>query len=240
MNALIFAAGLGTRLGSISKNKPKALVKMAGKPMLLHAIEKLSAAGATNIVVNVHHHAEMIKDYIATLHFTGVDICISDESEELLETGGGLLFAKNLFIPNKAIILYNADIITSANLAEMIAYHKQKKGIATLMVKDRETSRYFLFNKDMKLSGWKNINTNEFIYTRKAESYESLAFSGVHIVDYSILNLLGDVRKFSITNGYLDLSKEHSIFAWKCLNNYWFDIGTPEKWEKANDFMKKQ
>lgn len=237
MNALIFAAGLGTRLGAISNNKPKALVEVANKPLLLHAIEKLVATGINRIVVNVHHHADMIKDYISSLDFPNTQILISDESKELLETGGGLLFAKNLFIPNQPIILYNADIITSANLSEMIDFHKQKKALATLMVKQRDTSRYFLFNNNNLLSGWKNTNTKEHIYTRDVDKYNAMAFSGVHIVDYQILSLLGEVRKFSITQGYLDLSKEHPIYAWHNINDYWFDVGTPEKWTIANNFL---
>lgn len=237
MNALIFAAGLGTRLGAISENKPKALVKVANKPLLLHAIEKLVATGINRIIINVHHHADMIKDYLNNLDFPNTQICISDESNELLETGGGLLFAKDLFIPNEPIVLYNADIITSANLSEMINIHKQKNALATLMVKQRDTSRYFLFDDENFLSGWKNTNTNEHIYTRDVDNYNALAFSGVHVVNYEILNLLGEVRKFSITQGYLDLSKEHIIFAWQNTNDYWFDVGTPEKWSIANNYI---
>lgn len=239
MNALIFAAGLGTRLKKITKDKPKALIEVAGKPMLQHAIEKLINTGATRIIINVHHHAQMIKSFINELHFPKVDILISDESNQLLETGGGLLNAKSLFIKDKPIILYNSDVLTGANLIDMIKFHKNKGGIATLMVKNRDTSRYLLFDEHMRLSGWKNITTNEKCITRTNISVHPLAFSGIHIVEYDILNKLGVTRKFSITNGYLDLSSDYPIYGWKEWQEHWFDIGTEEKLTEANEYMNK-
>lgn len=239
MNALIFAAGLGTRLSQITKNKPKALIEVAGKPMLLHAIEKLISIGVTRIIINIHHHAPMMKSFINNLYFPNVDILISDENKQLLETGGGLLNAKSLFIKDQPIILYNSDVLTGANLSNMITFHHQKNGIATLMVKNRITSRYFLFDDNMCLSGWKNISTKEKRITRANNHLHPLAFSGIHIVNYKILNLLGEVRKFSITNGYLNLSSEFSIFGWKEWNEHWFDIGTPEKLKEARNFYNK-
>ncbi|SMO41028.1 Nucleotidyl transferase [Saccharicrinis carchari] len=237
MNALIFAAGLGTRLGNLTQNKPKALVKVAGKTMLLHAIEKLRETGVKHIVINVHHHAQLVKDYVATLRFPNIQLLISDESDQLLETGGGLLKAAPLFSPDHPIIMYNADVLTGANLKQMITYHRKKKGIATLMVKDRDTARYFLFDDDMRLSGWKNVSTQEKQITRKTNGHTNLAFSGIHIVEPDIIPLLGDLRKFSITQGYLKLSTHHAIYGWKDWNEYWFDIGTPEKLQTANKYF---
>lgn len=237
MNALIFAAGLGTRLGSLTQTKPKALIEVAGKPMLLHAIEKLIETGVTNIVINVHHHAQAVKDFVASLHFPTIQIHISDESDMLLETGGGLLKAAPLFLPGKAIIMYNADVLTGANLNKMVEYHREKKGLATLMVKDRPTARYLLFDDNMCLSGWKNIATNEQTITRENSKNSPLAFSGIHIVEPEIITHLGALRKFSITTGYLDLSAQHAIYGWKQWDNYWFDIGTPEKMQIANDYL---
>ncbi len=237
MNALIFAAGLGTRLGEISKQKPKALVEVNGKPILFYSIEKLVNAGVKRIVINVHHHAQSIINYVKTLHFDDCEILISDETSELLETGGGLLKAAPLFIPDEPIIMHNADILSGANLQQMYQYHLSHKGLATLMVKQRQSSRYFQFNEENQLCGWLNTKSGEHIITKKSKINRELAFSGIHIVDYSIIHLLGATRKFSITNGYLDLSRSHDIYGWEDTCTYWFDIGTPEKWEAANNYM---
>ncbi len=239
MNALIYAAGLGTRLAQITQNKPKALVEVAGKPMLLHAIEKLIEAGVTRIVVNIHHFADQIIDYIAQLDFPQVEILISDERNELLETGGGLLKAAPMFIPDKPIILYNADVLTGIRLKDMVSYHQQKGGIATLMVKDRPTSRYFLFDENMRLSGWENRAKEQERITRQVNPLTSLAFSGIHIIEPELVTLLGEIRKFSITNGYLDISDSNAIYGWSNWKEYWFDIGTPEKLAIAENHLQK-
>lgn len=231
MNALIFAAGLGTRLAHITKNKPKALVEVAGKPMLQHAIEKLAEVGVHKIVINVHHHSHVIKDFISSLRYTNVELLISDESDELLETGGGLLKAAPLFTPQKDIILYNADVLTGADLNKMVAYHHQMGGMASLMVKKRSSSRQLLFDKDKRLSGWENITSGEQRITRKQTSYNTYAFSGIHIIHPQLLKQLGTPRKFSIIEGYLDVSSQRAIYAWTDWDDYWFDIGTPEKLE---------
>ena len=237
MNALIFAAGMGTRLSHITKNTPKALVKVAGKPMLQHAIEKLVEARVSRIVINVHHFADKIIHFVSTLSYPETEILISDERDELLETGGGLLKASPMFIPGQPIILYNADVITGVNLNSMIQYHHDKGGIATLMVKKRETSRYFIFDDNMLLCGWKNITTKDQIITRNTDVQNTYAFSGIHIINPEIATKLGSVRKFSITNGYLDISNKNEIYGWKDWDEYWFDIGTPEKLMTAENFL---
>ena len=239
MNALIFAAGLGTRLANLTKEIPKALVEVDGKPMLLHAIEKMISVGVTRIVINMHHHADKLESFVQGLNFEGVEILLSDERGELLETGGGLIKAAPLFDMSKPIILYNSDVITGANLNDMISYHKKNKGLATLMVKKRETSRYFLFDNELCLSGWENITSGERIVTRNNDSLNSYAFSGIHIVNPEIIELLGEKRKFSITQGYLNLSEQYPIYGWKDWSEYWFDIGTPEKLAKVNQFFKE-
>ena len=129
MNALIFAAGLGTRLAHLTKEIPKALVEVNGKPMLLHAIEKVISIGVNRIVINMHHHAEKIEAYVSTLKFEGVEILLSDERGELLETGGGLIKAGPLFDLTKPVVLYNSDVLTGADLNKMVEYHHQKGGI---------------------------------------------------------------------------------------------------------------
>ncbi len=240
MNALIFAAGLGTRLAHITKEKPKALVEVAGKPMLQHAIEKVISIGVTRIVINVHHLAQSIIDYISTLNYPNTELLISDERSQLLETGGGLLHASPHFIKGKPIIIYNSDVITGVDLNKMYQYHQEKGGIATLMVKDRPTSRYFIFDEEMRLSGWENISSKEQRITRNIENTSLYAFSGIHIINPELITKLGKKRKFSITNGYLDISNQEKIYGWKEWDEYWFDVGTPEKLQTANDFLKTQ
>ncbi len=237
MNALIFAAGLGSRLKDLTKEIPKALVEVNGKPMLWHAIQKLTTVGVRRIVVNVHHHAQKVEEYIGELQFDGVEIVVSNEEDELLETGGGLLKAAPLFIKDEPIILYNADVVTGVDLQDMIDYHTNHEGIATLMVKHRMTSRYFLFDDQMCLSGWENVKTREQIVTRPSQHMSSYAFSGIHVVNPEILSMLGEVRKFSIVQGYLEISSQKNVYGWKDWDEYWFDVGTPEKLATANDFF---
>ncbi len=239
MNALIFAAGLGTRLAHLTKEIPKALVEVNGKPMLQYAIEKMISVGVTRIVINIHHHADKVESFVKGLDYKDVEIFLSDERAQLLETGGGLIKAAPLFDMSKPIILYNSDVITGADLNNMVLFHNQNKGLATLMVKKRDTSRFFLFDRQSRLSGWENISTGEKIITRKDTFLDSYAFSGIHIVNPEIIELLGMERKFSITQGYLNLSEQYPIYGWKEWSEYWFDIGTPEKLNSVNQFFKE-
>ncbi len=239
MNAFIFAAGKGTRLKDITSDRPKALVEVNGKPMLVHAIEKVIDSGATRIIINVHHFAQKVIDYIKTLNYNNVEIKISDESDLLLDTGGALVFAKNLFIPDEPILLFNVDILTNANLKELINQHLENKALATLLVMERDTSRYLLFNEQNNLCGWENIKTNEIIFSNQKCKYKRLAFSGIHVINYEMINMLGQVGVFSITPKYIELAKNNVIKYRLSKNEYWFDIGTPEKLEKAKCFFEK-
>jgi NDP-sugar pyrophosphorylase family protein len=235
MNAMIFAAGLGTRLHPLTQSTPKALVKVQGQPLIWYAINNVVKAGATRVVVNTHHFASQIGDYLKTLSFTGVEILISDESDELLETGGGLLKAAPLFHPGLPILIHNADVLTNCNLNELVDLHTKSNALATLMVENRATSRYFLFDNENRLCGWQNTKTNEQIITSQSQTpLKQLAFDGIQIVDGAILQMLGEVRKFSITNGYLNLADKYPIIGWHQWQGQWFDVGTIEKWETAN------
>jgi len=235
MNAMIYAAGLGTRLYPITESKPKALVEVKGKPLLWYAIQNVMAAGATNIVINVHHFANQVIECVATLSYKDVTFHISDETDELLETGGGLLKAAPLFIPDLPILIYNADVLTNCNMQSIRDIHLKSNAMATLMVQNRQTSRYFLFDDENRLSGWENKAKNEEIIVRDGATLHSLAFNGIHMVNYAILDLLGPIRKFSITNGYLELAADHQILGWDTWQGQWFDVGTIEKLETANN-----
>ncbi|MCU4156743.1 NTP transferase domain-containing protein [Carboxylicivirga sp. A043] len=233
MNAMIFAAGLGTRLKPLTKTMPKAMAPFNGKPLLWHAIKNMEAIGAERIVVNVHHFASQVINYINSNTWKA-DVVISDESDQLLDTGGGLLKAQSLFIPNKSIFIRNVDIITSTNLESFIYSHRSNQNDATLMVKKRSTSRYLSFDNTMQLCAWKNIKTHEEIIVKDVERSTDLAFSGMHIIEPHLLEKLGDVRPFSIIHAYLELAKAHQIKGFQVAEDeLWYDVGTLEKLQEA-------
>ena len=156
---MIFAAGLGTRLRPLTDNKPKALVEVAGKPMLERVILRLKRSGVDEIVVNVHHFGQQIIDFLYANDNFGVTIHVSDEREELLDTGGGILKARKWLDGGEPVIVHNADILTDFDLDEMMCQHVASEAVATLLVAERDTARYFVFNDAMRLQGWTNIKT---------------------------------------------------------------------------------
>ena len=240
MNAMIFAAGLGTRLAPLTNHIPKALVRVHDQPLIWYALNNVIAAGAVNIVVNVHHHADNVVAYLKSFSELrqDVQIHISNEQEELLETGGGLLKAKPFFIPDQPILIHNSDVLTNVNLKELIAYHNQRKSLATLMVEERNTNRYFLFDSNDILCGWENTKSGEKLLLDDNKNLKRFAFDGIHVVDYIILNLMGEVRKFSITKSYLEMAANQQIIGWHQWKAQWFDIGTPEKLQDASNKFK--
>ncbi len=238
MNAMIFAAGLGTRLQPLTNNLPKAMAPFNGKPLLWHAIKSMEAIGASRVIVNVHHFADKIKQYIASIPWE-TEVLISDESDLLLDTGGGLLKAQPLFVPGKPVIIKNVDIVTSTNLKEFISSHYKNKCDATLMVKSRNTSRYLVFDDMMNLCGWKNTKTCEQIVVKAGQVSQDLAFSGLHIIEQSLLLKMGEIRPFSIIKAYLDLANTNVIKGYRAADNEaWFDVGTIEKLRKAELYYK--
>jgi N-acetyl-alpha-D-muramate 1-phosphate uridylyltransferase len=232
---MIFAAGLGTRLMPLTQNTPKAMVMVNNRPLLWYAIQNVLRAGATRIVVNVHHFSHQIIQYLNSEPFSGCDIVVSNESNELLETGGGLLHAADLFLKNKPILIHNADVLTNCDLTQLVKFHYSQNGLATLMVQHRQTSRFLLFDQSDCLKGWYNSHTGESKLTDYPNAFKQLAFNGIQIVNYDLLNLLGTIRKFSITDGYLSICQNYNIIAWHHWQGQWFDIGTIEKLELANE-----
>ncbi|MCU4177344.1 sugar phosphate nucleotidyltransferase [Carboxylicivirga sp. N1Y90] len=233
MNAMIFAAGLGTRLQPLTNKKPKALVEFKGQPLLWHAINNVITGGVERIVINVHHFADQIINYIES-NTWDCEILISDESDCLLDTGGGLLKAKSLFIPNKPILIQNADIVVSTNVKMFIYSHLQSKNLATLMVKQRKTSRYLLFDDSMRLCAWKNVKTKEEIRVNEYDAAKEYGFCGIHMVEPELLDLMGEVKPFSIISTYLDLGKKYCIGGYELSQeDGWFDVGTVEKLREA-------
>ncbi len=226
MKGMIFAAGLGKRLMPLTANKPKALVLYKNKTLLEHAIIKLEDAGITNIIVNVHHFADLIIDFIAKHQFRA-KISISDERDELLETGGGLKKAA-WFFDQKPFIAYNVDIISNINLKELIEYHIKEDPIATLAVKERDSNRKLMFDENFRLSGWANLCTNKNIIARPSAKNNQFSFSGIQILNPKIFEFMPAKNKFSVIELYLNLAKHNRIIGYLDTQDFWLDLGRPE------------
>ena len=236
MKAMIMAAGLGTRLKPFTDNHPKALFFYEGKTLLQHALEHLETYGIKDVVINVHHFANQIIEYIELNNNFGLNISFSDESEMLLETGGGLLNARWFFNQEGAFVLRNVDVISDLNIREMVAYHQHNHALATLAVRSRSTSRYLLFNHENRLTGWENQRTGERILCRSDERDASddpklnitkrLAFSGIHVIDGQIFDLISERGKFSMTDLYLRLAGTRNILGFEEPGDLWLDVGS--------------
>ncbi len=239
---MIFAAGLGTRLKPMTNTKPKALVKVAGMTLLERAIKKLSTAGVSDIIINIHHFGNEILNFISSSdNLPGVNISISDEMDLLRDTGGGLKHAARFFDDDQPIVLYNVDVLSDIDLKKMLGHHEEKMALATVAVRSRDSSRYLLFDEQYHLKGWENIKTgDQKIHTGKPDDLKRQAFSGVHIIDPSLLNFMPAKEVFSIIEVYLSLASDHVIAGYNHDEDYWFDLGTSEKLAKAENFLKKQ
>lgn len=228
ISAMIFAAGLGTRLYPLTADKPKALVEYKGIPLLEHAIRKLISAGIEHIVINVHHFANQIVRYLET-HSFDATIEISDETAQLLDTAGGLKKASCFFEHSDHILLYNVDIISSINITDLIQNHMDQNHLATLAAKERITSRHLIVDrKTMKLCGWDNTKTGELIWVNSTLNPLYLGFSGIHIVRKAFLNFIPENQKISFTPLYLELAKKNPIYTFLHNQDVWKDMGKIE------------
>ncbi|HXR83619.1 MAG TPA: sugar phosphate nucleotidyltransferase [Hanamia sp.] len=238
MKAMILAAGLGTRLKPFTDNHPKALAKVNGKTILQRNIEYLASFQIKDIIVNVHHFADQIIGLIKETNGFGSNIFVSDETDEVLETGGGLKKAAWFFENDpEPFIAINVDILTDMNLKEMIFQHQQNEPLATLAVTSRTTSRYFLFDEFNHLCGWKNEKTGEQKISRKSEKYVQKAFSGIHIISPKIFPLITMKGKFSMVDVYLELAKEYSIESFDHSHSKFIDVGKSESVLKAEEIF---
>jgi NDP-sugar pyrophosphorylase family protein len=227
--AMIFAAGLGTRLKPLTDTMPKALVRVGGQPLLWHVIHKLKHAGYERIVVNVHHFAGQIVDYLKANDNFGLDIRISDESDMLLETGGGIKKALPLFDPSEPILIHNVDILSNLDLTVL------PTDAPLLVVSQRQTKRYLQFDDTMRLVGWKNIETGEV----KGREGNSLAFSGIHMFHPSLTPLLSDwPERFPIMDFYLKACGDNLIRGYEATNLRLLDVGKLDTLDKAETFIK--
>ena len=240
MKAMIFAAGLGTRLKPLTDNIPKALITLNNTPLLEILIKKLQSYDINDMIINTHHHADKIAEFLKKNEYFGSDIKISLE-KDLLDTGGGLKKASWFFKDEQYFLVHNVDIISDINITDMINHHIENNAVATLAVRKRETSRQLLFNRDMKLCGWKNRKTNEVIIPDKniAESSE-YAFSGIHIISSDLFSYFPDKDFFSIIETYLIASKNGAFIAgWVPKCNFWMDLGKPDQLQKAAHLLSQ-
>ena len=233
---MIFAAGLGKRLGTITQNIPKALVEINGKTALQIAVERCSTSGFNDIIINVHHFADMVENEVDRLNDMGFSISVSDERDMLLENGGGLYKARCFFDKNP-FLLYNVDIISDLDLSALYRMHNEKKGLATLAARNRPGKRFLLIDKNGQLRGWRNVSTgDEILAGRTEEKLIEIAFSSMHIVEPEIFNYMTE-GIYTMIDLYLRLAADHNIYTLKHDDGYWVDVGTPESLEHVRKLL---
>lgn len=242
MKAFIFAAGMGTRLKPLTDTMPKALVPVNGTPLLELLLLKLKRAGFTDIVINVHHFAHQIIDFLQAKDNFGLQISCSYEREGLLDTGGGLKFARPLIGNQEPFLIHNVDILSNVDLQALYQQHLENKSAATLLVSQRDTQRYLLFNQEHRLTGWHNRATDEVrtIYRPQEVITDThLAFSGIHVVSPEVLDAMEDwPAVFSITPFYLESCERLVIKGIEMENLRLMDVGKMETLDQANAFAQ--
>jgi NDP-sugar pyrophosphorylase family protein len=230
---MLFAAGLGTRLKPFTDFHPKALALVNGQPLLGHNLKYLNKHGIEKVIINIHHFGNQIIDYIKNNNF-GLEIIISDETNEVLETGGGLVKAKDL-LGDSPFLVMNVDILTNLDLFKFIDFYQTKKPLVALAVSERKSARQLFFDDKNQLKGWKNFSTNEVI--GEINNHKPLAFSGIHIINPAIFNYLPRHGKFSITTSYLELMSTHQILGFDHSGDRLIDVGKPEAIAEAEKFF---
>lgn len=240
MKAMIFAAGLGTRLGSYTQHTPKALVEVAGKPMLAHVVERLKQAGVTSIIINLHHFADKIKAWVAAENNFGIEIKFSDETAQLLDTGGGLLKARWFFDDGQPFVVHNVDVLSNINILAMLQQHNVSHALATLFVQKRRSTRYLLFDEAMLLRGRHDTRNNETTFsTDQHNNLHQLAFNGIHILNPAIFDHFAQSGAFSIIETYLSLAAHHAIKGFRDDETIYLDIGKPDALQEAQQLIRK-
>ena len=235
--ALIFAAGKGTRLKPFTESHPKALALVNDVPLLERNIKYLQSFGVTEFVINVHHFGEQIVEFLEKNNHFEAKIDISYEKDELLETGGGLLFAQKYLENEENFLIMNADILTDLNIHELVKFHETHLPLATLAVSDRNSSRKLFFNSEMVLKGWMNKNSGETKMAEFNSDFKELAFSGIHCINSSIFDKIKRRGKFSIMEEYLDLMFENKILGFQHEARL-IDVGRPESVIEAEKHFK--
>ena len=228
MKAMIFAAGLGTRFKPWTDNHPKALAVVNGKTLLQRNIEYLQQYGINEVVVNVHHFADQIIHAVKSNKGWGSSVVISDETGEVLETGGGLLKAAPLLTSEEGFVTLNADILTDLNLHKLLIFHKECGALISFGITNRTSSRVLLFDNDNRLCGWKNMATGEEKIVVSNQQLHAMAYSCVAVFEPSIFERIPQRGKFSLTETYLSLAPQHLIVGYDHTGDKFIDVGKPE------------
>lgn len=241
MKAMLFAAGLGTRLKPLTDTMPKAMVPVGGRPLIDITLSRLVASGATEVVINVHHFGQQIIDYVQT-HDWGVPVHISDERSELLDTGGGIFHARSLFTQDdKPILIHNVDILSNADLSRF--YNEYAECDASLMVSERQTQRYLLFDDEMRLHGWTNLATGEIkspYPNLQCEKLHRYAFSGIHCFSPRLFDLMKSFgTKFPIMDFYLNVCAKANIRGYIQPNLHLLDVGKTASLTEAEEWISR-
>jgi len=237
MEGMIFAAGLGTRLRPLTNDRPKALVVLNGKTLLLRSIERMVNAGVKRIVINIHHFAELMRSEIANIEIPGVELIISDESDLLLDTGGGLKSAAKYFTKGEPVLIHNVDIYTELDLAKLISTYETSPKHAMMVIRKSVGGRVLKFGKAMKLSGWMNTETGEEKISR-SDFYEAdiYSFCGIHIVGPSFIDNISGDGVFSIIDEYISQAKQFDVEGYM-YDGVFVDLGTPQAIAQAESFV---
>jgi NDP-sugar pyrophosphorylase family protein len=239
MKAMILAAGLGTRLRPLTNDRPKALVQVAGRTLLEITISRLRAFGVREVIINTHHHAELMHEYLRANGNFGMRIEVSNEGD-LLDTGGGLKKAAWFFLEGRdgshaPFILHNVDVLSTIDLGRIFRAHSEQDALATLAIQDRETSRYLLFDERSQLCGRKAGRDGNAEVVRAAPVMKALAFSGIHVISSRLFGMMKEDGAFSIINSYLNLAAQgERIIGFRADEYYWRDLGRPENVQQAD------
>jgi len=237
---MILAAGRGTRLQPLTQDRPKALIEINGITLLEHVIRRLKSFGFRDIVINVHHFPDQIINFLKSKNNFGVKIKISDERQQLLDTGGGLKKATGLLRSREPILVHNVDVLSHIPLQSLIVEHLTSGALAMLAVSQRESSRRLIFNQDNRLIGWQNITTGEIRgKTAGEKATTKLAFSGIQVISPQIFQLLPAEEVFSLIDLYLNLCQHYPIRAYEHEAGQFLDVGIPEQLDKAEKFLRK-
>lgn len=238
MKAMVFAAGLGTRLRPYTNDRPKALVEVQGKTLLEIVLRRLQSFGIEEVVVNVHHYADMVEHYLFDKEYFGMRVHISDERKELLDTGGGLLKAK-AHLEDAPFIIHNVDILSDLDLKALYRHHMCDPSLSTLAVRKRETSRYLEFDQHGRLSGWVNKRTGDRKISRESSEITEWAYSGMAVIDPTLFAYFPkDKAVFSIIEVWLEAAKHGFIRNFPHDESTWLDVGKPEALERATKEFK--
>lgn len=244
MKAMVLAAGLGTRLRPLTNDRPKALVEIGGRTLLEITLRRLREFGVREVIINVHHFAEMVIKYLRANNSLGMRIEVSRE-DTLLDTGGGLknaawFFAENAKDAAKPFLLHNVDVISTVDLARMVQFHRERQALATLAVQRRETSRYLLFDENLQLCGRRPAQGQAEI-VRSPARIEELAFSGIHVISPAFLPMMSENGVFSIIDSYLRVAREgQKVLGFRADEYQWRDLGTLQNLKQAQEDLSNR